>query len=122
MELPKVLVPKYCSEWIIYVLPGPHDDEEYLTLNGLQKFYSTRWLVSASSNRLGIRLESPDNTKIEWARDNGGEGGSHPTNILDTGYAPGTINYNGDTPVILTNDAPDMGGYLCLCTVASAEM
>lgn len=69
---------------------------------------------------MGIRLESSE--KIQWARESGGEGGSHPSNILDNGYAPGTININGDTPVILTQDGPDMGGYVCACTVASAEM
>ena len=67
---------------------------------------------------MGIRLEGP---KIGWARQNGGEGGSHPSNIHDNGYALGTVNLNGDTPVILTNEGPDMGGYLCLCTVATGE-
>jgi len=81
-----------------------------------------KWTVSSSSNRMGIRLQSPDGSKIEWAREDGGEGGSHPSNILDNAYAPGTLNINGDTPVILTNEGPDMGGYLCLCTVATAEM
>lgn len=69
---------------------------------------------------MGIRLESSE--KIQWARGSGGEGGSHPSNILDNGYAPGTININGDTPVILAQDGPDMGGYICACTIASAEM
>jgi urea carboxylase len=68
---------------------------------------------------MGIRLES--NQSIDWARNTGGDGGSHPSNILDNAYALGTINVNGDTPVILTNEGPDMGGYVCLCTVATGE-
>ena len=56
---------------------------------------------------MGIRLEGP---QIKWARENGGEGGSHPSNILDNGYAFGTINVNGDTPVIVMRDGLDMGG------------
>ncbi|TFK35167.1 allophanate hydrolase subunit 2-domain-containing protein [Crucibulum laeve] len=120
IALPRSLVPTYPSHWVIHVLSGPHDDEEFLTSEGITKFYNTRWRVSASSNRLGIRLESSE--KFEWANITGGEGGSHPSNILDNGYAPGTINVNGDTPVILTREGPDMGGYVCLCTVASAEM
>lgn len=95
--LPADLIPVYPSHWVIYVLPGPHDDVEFLTPEGISKFYSTHWRVSASSNRMGIRLESSE--KFIWARTNGGEGGSHPSNILDNGYAPGTININGDTPV-----------------------
>ncbi|KAF8970910.1 urea carboxylase [Flammula alnicola] len=121
--LPKQIVPVYPSHWVVYVLSGPHDDEEFITAEGLSRFYSTHWRISPSSNRLGIRLEAPTSSdKIRWARDSGGEGGSHPSNILDNGYAPGTININGDTPVILTNEGPDMGGYLCMCTVATAEM
>ncbi|KAF8901326.1 urea carboxylase [Gymnopilus junonius] len=122
-SLPRTFIPLYPTHWVVYVLPGPHDDEEYITTEGIAKFYSTHWIVSSSSNRLGIRLEAATSfDKIQWARDSGGEGGSHPSNILDNGYAPGTINLNGDTPVILTNEGPDMGGYLCICTVASAEM
>lgn len=68
---------------------------------------------------MGIRLEGP---QIEWARETGGEGGSHPSNIHDNGYALGTININGDTPVILTNEGPDMGGYVCVATIATAEL
>lgn len=113
----------YPTHWVIYVLPGPHGDEEFMTQDSVTRFYSSIWKVSSSSNRLGIRLET-DKTedKIEWSRRNGGEGGSHPSNILDNGYAPGTINMNGDTPVILTKEGPDMGGYVCLCTVATTEM
>lgn len=70
---------------------------------------------------MGIRLQASDGSKLEWARENGGEGGSHPSNILDNAYSLASVNINGDTPVILTNEGPDMGGYLCLCTVARAE-
>lgn len=117
--LPESLIPVYPQDWVIQVLAGPHDDAEILTPEGNAKFYSTRWSVSSSSNRMGIRLES--NESINWARNTGGEGGSHPSNILDNGYALGTVNVNGDTPVILTNEGPDMGGYVCLCTVATGE-
>jgi allophanate hydrolase subunit 2 len=68
---------------------------------------------------MGIRLES--NQSIVWAHNTGGEGGSHPSNILDNRYALGTISVNGDTPAILTNEGPDAGGYVCLCTVATGE-
>ncbi|KAH7906361.1 allophanate hydrolase subunit 2-domain-containing protein [Hygrophoropsis aurantiaca] len=121
--LPTSLIPAYPKDWVIYVLPGPHDDEAFLTVDGNARFYSTTWKISTSSNRMGIRLESkdPSSQQIQWARTNGGQGGSHPSNILDNGYALGTINVNGDTPVILTQEGPDMGGYVCLCTVASAE-
>lgn len=118
--LPKTLVPVYPKEWVVNVLPGPHDDDEFLTSEGNASFYSTQWTISSSSNRMGIRLQS--NNRIQWARADGGEGGSHPSNILDNGYALGTVNLNGDTPVILTQEGPDMGGYVCACTVTSGDL
>ncbi|KAG1903472.1 carbamoyl-phosphate synthase L chain, ATP binding domain-containing protein [Suillus fuscotomentosus] len=117
--LPKSLIPVYPQDWVIKVLAGPYDDALILTPEGNAKFYSTKWFISSSSNRMGIRLESDQS--LDWARHTGGEGGSHPSNILDNGYALGTVNVNGDTPVILTNEGPDMGGYVCLCTVATGE-
>ncbi|KAI0759541.1 urea carboxylase [Trametes elegans] len=118
-RLPPSLVPEYPTDWIIHALPGPHCDPTFVTPGGISKFFGTKWKVSEASNRMGVRLDGP---AIEWARKTGGEGGSHPSNILDNGYAFGTVNVNGDTPVILTNEGPDMGGYLCVCTVASADL
>lgn len=111
--------PSYPSHWKLHALSGPHCDEAFITRAGIAKFFATPWKVSPASNRMGIRLEGPP---IDWARANGGEGGSHPSNIHDNGYALGTVNVNGDTPVLLTNEGPDMGGYLCVCTVATADL
>ncbi|KAI0323769.1 urea carboxylase [Cubamyces sp. BRFM 1775] len=119
LSLPASLIPTYANEWAIHVLAGPHCDSTFITPDGIAAFFATKWTVSAASNRMGVRLEGP---QIAWARTTGGEGGSHPSNILDNGYAYGTVNVNGDTPVILTNEGPDMGGYACVCTVASADM
>ncbi|KAG9312717.1 putative urea carboxylase [Chiua virens] len=118
--LSTALIPVHPKDWVVNVLPGPQDDDEYLTPEGNETFYSTQWSVSSSSNRMGIRLQSK--IGIQWARPDGGEGGSHPSNILDNGYALGTVNLNGDTPVILTQDGPDMGGYICACTVVSGDL
>ncbi|KAI0739997.1 urea carboxylase [Daedaleopsis nitida] len=122
VALPDSHVPSYPADgdWAIRVLPGPQCDRTFVTPQGLAEFFGARWTVSASSNRMGVRLEGPG--QIRWARESGGEGGSHPSNILDNGYAFGAVNVNGDTPVILTHEGPDMGGYVCLCTVASADM
>ena len=117
--IPLSLRPTYGHRYTVYVLAGPHCDEEFLTATGISEFFETVWRVSSSSNRTGIRLEGPT---LRWARESGGEGGSHPSNIHDTGYALGTVNLNGDTPVILTNEGPDMGGYACVCTVATPEL
>lgn len=47
-------------------------------------------------NRLGVRLEGP---APKWARIDGGEGGSHPSNVHDHVYALGSINFTGNMPV-----------------------
>ncbi|KAF9233046.1 allophanate hydrolase subunit 2-domain-containing protein [Melanogaster broomeanus] len=119
-RLPESLVPIYPKDWVVNVLAGPHDDDEFLAPEGNATFYSTQWAISPSSNRMGIRLQSKNG--IQWARADGGEGGSHPSNILDNGYALGTVNLNGDTPVILTQEGPDMGGYVCACTIAPGDL
>ena len=50
-------------------------------------------------NRLGIRLQGP---RPKFARTDGGEGGSHPSNVHDHVYAIGTINFTGAPLHIIT--------------------
>ena len=52
-----------------------------------------------------MRLTGP---KPDWARESGGEAGLHPSNIHDCEYAIGSINFTGDSPVILTRDGPSL--------------
>lgn len=54
--LPPSSLPEYPAEWDIACLAGPHDDPEFLTPEGIDEFYATRWRVSASSNRMGARI------------------------------------------------------------------
>ena len=82
-------------------------------------FFATHWTVSPASNRMGVRL---DGARIAWARESGGEGGSHSSNTLANGYAFGTVNMTGDTPVILMHQGPDVGEYVCVSTIASADL
>ena len=101
------------------MLSGPHADGGFLTPAGTAAFFGARWSVGAASNRMGVRLAGP---ALRWARATGGAGGAHPSNVLDGGYVCGAVNVNGDTPVLLAAEGPDMGGYVCLCVLAGAEM
>ena len=76
----------------------------------IDAFFAADWEVHYNSNRLGVRLTGP---KPDWARESGGEAGLHPSNIHDCEYAIGSINFTGDSPVILTRDGPSLGGF-CL--------
>ena len=126
LPLNRSLVPYYPIDWVLHVVSGPQDGPEFITSTGRERFFTMPWVVSTSSNRLGIRL-SPGVTfeggnPILWARQNGGEGGSHPSNILDNAYARAALNINGDTPVILGCDGPDMGGFVCVGAIIQADV
>lgn len=49
--------------------------------------------VSHNATRGGIRLIGPS---PRWARESGGEGGAHPSNLIEYGYPTGTLNWTGD--------------------------
>ena len=81
---------------------------------------STRptWKVHFNSARTGVRLVGP---KPRWARTDGGEAGLHPSNIHDTPYSVGAVDYTGDMPVLLGPDGPSLGGFVCPATVAHGQ-
>lgn len=116
---PASLIPHYPNEWEIGVLYGPHGAPDFFTDDAIAMFFSTAWEVHYNSNRLGIRLNGP---KPTWTRSDGGEAGLHPSNIHDTEYAVGSINFTGDMPVILTKDGPSLGGFVCPVTIIKAEL
>ncbi|KAK0443623.1 urea carboxylase [Armillaria borealis] len=118
-SVPEHLIPQYPNEWDIEVLPAAQWDHEYLTPEGQEMLTSAKWKASPSSGRSGLRLEGP---RIKWARKHGGEGGSHPSNVVDQGYSIGALNVNGDTPVLFGVDAPDAGGFANVLNVPSASL
>jgi urea carboxylase len=73
----------------------------------------------AACRRLGIRFNGP---KPTFARADGGEGGSHPSNVHDHIYAIGAVNFTGDMPIVLAQDGPSLGGFVCPATIVSTEM
>lgn len=116
---PDELIPSYPGEWEIGVLYGPHGAPDFFTEDAIEMFFSTAWEVHYNSNRLGIRLNGP---KPTWTRTDGGEAGLHPSNVHDTEYAIGSINFTGDMPVILTKDGPSLGGFVCAATIVAGEL
>lgn len=99
---------------------GPHDSDDFMTEKDKKMLYSTAWKIGHNSNRTGVRLVGP---VPGWSRKDGGEGGSHPSNIFDYGYpCPGGINWGGDSAVVFSMDSPDLGGLLCSSTVVSADL
>jgi urea carboxylase len=116
---PAELIPIYPRAWEIAVLYGPHGAPDYFTTEAIDVFFAAEWEVHYNSNRLGIRLIGP---KPTWTRSTGGEAGLHPSNVHDCEYAIGSINFTGDSPVILTHDGPSLGGFVCPVTIVKAEL
>jgi len=116
--VPSGLVPDYGSVWELATVPGPHSAPDFFTDADVEMFFATDWKVHHNSNRFGYRLQGPE---PKFARKDGGEGGHHPSNLLDCAYAVGTVNFTGTLPVILAVDGPSLGGFVSLATVASSE-
>nr|WP_240423615.1 urea carboxylase [Microbacterium halotolerans] len=110
--------PALTGAWQIAVTEGPHGAPEFFTRQDMDTFYSTDYEVHLNSARTGVRLIGP---KPGWARTDGGEAGLHPSNIHDTAYAVGAIDFTGDTPIILGPDGPSLGGFVCPAVVASGD-
>ena len=112
-------LPKITQEMHIGVLYGPHAAPEFFKVEDIETFLNHRWEVHHNSDRTGIRLIGP---KPKWARNDGGEAGLHPSNIHDTMYALGAIDFTGDMPIILGQDGPSQGGFCCPVVIATAEL
>ncbi|MGW3849979.1 5-oxoprolinase/urea amidolyase family protein [Streptomyces fagopyri] len=110
--------PEFTSGWEIGALEGPHAAPEFFTEDDIHDFYAADWKVHFNSARTGVRLIGP---KPRWARTDGGEAGLHPSNIHDTPYSVGAVDYTGDMPVLLGPDGPSLGGFVCPATVVSTE-
>ena len=110
--------PQFPSDkrWSIEVVAGPNDD--WIDAAGHERFLSSNWKLSSKSDRTGFRLDGPDWTFTEKATNKAApEHGSEPSNIIDQGYPCGAINLAGQTPIILVNDGPSMGGFVNPYTV-----
>ncbi|MFD9039993.1 5-oxoprolinase/urea amidolyase family protein [Streptomyces bottropensis] len=110
--------PSFTTTWQVAALEGPHAAPEFFTEEDIHEFYAADWKVHFNSARTGVRLVGP---KPRWARTDGGEAGLHPSNIHDTPYSVGAVDYTGDMPVLLGPDGPSLGGFVCPATLLSTE-
>ncbi|MCQ9132895.1 5-oxoprolinase/urea amidolyase family protein [Streptomyces hilarionis] len=110
--------PAFGAVWEIGAVEGPHAAPEFFTEEDVRDFYAADWKVHFNSARTGVRLVGP---RPRWARTDGGEAGLHPSNIHDTPYSVGAVDYTGDMPVLLGPDGPSLGGFVCPATVHTGE-
>ena len=107
------------KKWLVEVVKGPNDD--WVDEKGHKMFLNSDWKLQSKSDRTGYRLDGPKWTFAEKATHKGLEHGTFPSNIIDQGYPVGAINLAGQTPIILVNDGPSMGGFIVPYTVPSAS-
>jgi urea carboxylase len=110
--------PSIGSRWEVAVTEGPHAAPEFFTRADIETLVGTDYTVHFNSDRTGVRLVGP---KPQWARSDGGEAGLHPSNIHDTAYCIGALDFTGDTPILLGPDGPSLGGFVCPITVVEGD-
>ena len=110
--------PALTNNWQLAVTVGPHSAPEFFTQEDIEDLYNTAYEVHFNSDRTGVRLLGP---QPRWARTDGGEAGLHPSNIHDTAYSVGALDFTGDTPILLGPDGPSLGGFVCPVTVTTAD-
>ena len=102
IELPPV------PEAPIRVVMGPQDDEFGDDAKAL--FLDSEWKISATSDRMGYRLEGPVIKHL------------HGHNIVSDGTVNGSIQVPGNgAPIVLMPDRGTSGGYPKIATVISAD-
>jgi biotin-dependent carboxylase-like uncharacterized protein len=114
-------IPRYENPIRLRAIVGMNATPDFTTERGMDYLFSHVFDVSLNANRSAIRLdELPD-----WffARESGGVGGSHPSNIVDHAYnIRGGLNITGNTPSLLTADGPTLGGFICSIGVINADL
>jgi 5-oxoprolinase (ATP-hydrolysing) subunit C len=92
----------------IRVVMGPQDDEFG---DATQLFLDSQWKISATSDRMGYRLEGPVIKHL------------HGHNIVSDGTVNGSIQIPGNgAPIVLMPDRGTSGGYPKIATVISADL
>ncbi|OUT23450.1 urea carboxylase [Pichia kudriavzevii] len=117
--LPQSFIPNYeDSEVIVRVISGPHDTPDIASEEGLQTLYSHPYSVNFNSNRGAIRLDGP---AFKFERTSGGDGGGHPSNILEYPYPCCGLSTVGNIMVLFGVDGATLSGFTCVAVPASVD-
>ena len=111
-------VPSFGHSWTIGVIVGPLSDGEFLQPEFFDTLTNATYTVNYDSARTGVRLNGP---APQWAREDGGEAGLHPSNIHDNPYSICALDLTGDQSILLGPDGPSLGGFVCPVVVALSQ-
>lgn len=117
--VPEELLPRYDREVAVRIMFGLYDHK--LSEEGRRNLLEAEWTLTPVADRMGLRFDGPGAPWREGDQPFGA--GQDPSNIVDAGYAVGSIQIPGGTqPIILHRDAVSGGGYAMAATVISADM
>ena len=119
-ELADELRPEFSRAITARVVLGLYD--HLLTAESIDMLTTTEWKLTPVADRTGLRFSGDQ--KFEFAdRTQPFGAGSNPSNIVDAGYAMGSIQIpGGSQPIVLHRDAVSAGGYAMVATVISSDM
>jgi biotin-dependent carboxylase-like uncharacterized protein len=119
-HLPEQLRPTYTKSAESRVVWGPYDHR--LTDDSRDMLTTADWTLTPVADRTGLRFNGEK--KFEFVdREQPFGAGSDPSNIVDAGYAIGSIQLpGGSQPIVLHRDAVSAGGYAMVATVISADL
>ena len=101
--------PAYGDTPIVNVIMGPQD--KYFTEESIDTFLSSKYFVSATSDRMGYRLEGAALTQRSKAE------------LISEGMTMGAIQVpSSGQPIVMMADCPTTGGYPKIGTVTSADL
>ncbi|WP_334150877.1 biotin-dependent carboxyltransferase family protein [Microbacterium sp.] len=111
--------PSFPRSQELRIVRGLYD--HLLTDEGIRRLVEEEWTLTPTADRMGLRYDGPG---VEWReREQPFGAGQDPSNIVDAGYAVGSIQIPGGTqPIVLHRDAVSGGGYAMVATVISADM
>ncbi len=107
---PPLLMPAMAASAVeLRAIAGPRDD--WFTPAALETLASWEYLVSAASNRSGLRLTGPPLRR------------SRPGELPSEGVATGSLQVTHDgQPILLLADHPTTGGYPVIAVIRSADL
>jgi biotin-dependent carboxylase-like uncharacterized protein len=119
LEIAEENRPSFSRDVSVRVMLGLYDHN--LSQKGLDNLLNGEWTLTPVADRMGLRYSGPG---VEWnEREQPFGAGQDPSNIVDAGYAVGSIQIPGGTqPIILHRDAVSGGGYAMVATVISTDM
>ena len=111
--------PVFSRDVSVRVMLGLYD--HHLSPEGIDNLLNGEWTLTPVADRMGLRYSGPG---VQWReREQPFGAGQDPSNIVDAGYAVGSIQIPGGTqPIILHRDAVSGGGYAMVATVISTDM